>query len=75
MATKTITVTEEAYNRLREHKRDDESFTETILRITGENRNVMRGFGSWENTGLREAVESYRTEFNRDLEGRTNELC
>lgn len=74
MGTKTITITEEAYNRLKEHKRDDESFTETILRITGENRNVMKGFGSWENTGLREAVESYREEFNRNLEERTDEL-
>ncbi|MEY7850467.1 antitoxin VapB family protein [Natrarchaeobius sp. A-rgal3] len=74
MGTKTITVTEEAYDRLKEHKREGESFTETILRITGENRNVMKGFGSWENTGLRDEVESYRKEYTRDLEERANEL-
>ena len=74
MATKTITITEEAYDRLKEHKREDESFTEMILRITGENRNPMKSFGSWKNSGLREEVESYRDAYDRDLEERTNEL-
>lgn len=74
MGTKTITITEEAYDRLKAHKRADESFTETILRMTGEDRNPMKGFGSWKNSGLREAVESYRSAFDRDFEERTNEL-
>ncbi len=46
MATKTLTVTEEAYERLKAHKREDESFTDTILRLTGADRDVLRGFGT-----------------------------
>ena len=34
MSTKTITITDEAYNRLKSTKSEDESFTETIIRLT-----------------------------------------
>lgn len=34
MSTKTITITDEAYNRLKAAKEGGDSFTETILRIT-----------------------------------------
>jgi len=33
MTVKTITVTEAAYNALKAHKKNGESFTQTILRI------------------------------------------
>lgn len=33
MATKTITITEDAYNILKSSKNDDESFTDAIVRI------------------------------------------
>jgi len=33
MATKTITITEDAYNILKSSKSDDESFTDVIVRI------------------------------------------
>jgi len=74
MATKTITLTDEAYERLREMKRDDESFTDVVLRVTGSERDVMKGFGSWADTDLREAVETARDEFDADFEARQNEL-
>ena len=38
MATKTITVTEEAYNRLAHLKMGKESFSETINRVTGKRK-------------------------------------
>ncbi|POG56257.1 antitoxin VapB family protein [Haloferax marisrubri] len=40
--TKTGTVTEEAYERLWEVKRDDASFTDVLLRMTGGDKDVMR---------------------------------
>ena len=43
MDTKTLTISEEAYERLKAHKRDDESFTDTILRLTESEGDVMKG--------------------------------
>ena len=74
MATKTITLTEEAYQRLREMKRDEESFTDVVLRVTNSEQDIMKGFGSWANTDLREEVEAARNEFDEDFEQRQDEL-
>lgn len=72
MATKTITVTEEAWKRLKEHKHEGESFTDTILRLTGSDRDVMKGFGSMSDVdGFRQAVEETRDEFDGDFRERT----
>jgi predicted CopG family antitoxin len=73
MGTKSLTITEEAYERLKEHKQDDESFTETILRLTGDDRDLMAGFGAMKDVdGFREAVESTREELDDDLRERTD---
>ncbi|WP_336339239.1 antitoxin VapB family protein [Haloarcula brevis] len=74
MATKTITVTEEAYERLREMKREDESFTDTLLRITGGEQDLMKGFGAWKDSGLRDEVVEGREELAEDFEERQDEL-
>ncbi|AXR77195.1 antitoxin VapB family protein [Natrarchaeobaculum sulfurireducens] len=71
MGTKTITITEDAYESLKEHKREDESFTETILRITGGERDVMKGFGAMKDVdGFADAVESSRKQLDDDLRER-----
>ena len=73
MGTKSLTITEEAYERLKEHKREGESFTETILRLTGEDRDVLKGFGSMSDVeGFREAVESTREDLDEDLRKRAD---
>ena len=73
MATKTITVTEKAYERLKKHKRDDESFTETVLRLTGDDRDVMAGFGAMSDVeGFREAASETRDDLDSDLRTRAD---
>ncbi|WP_424004847.1 antitoxin VapB family protein (plasmid) [Haloarcula salina] len=74
MATKTITVTEEAYERLREMKREDESFTDVLLRMTGGEQDIMKGFGAWKDSGLREEVEAARDDLDEDFRERQDEL-
>ena len=73
MARKTISLSEEAYQRLQALKRDDESFTDVVLRITDSEQDVMKGFGSWADTDLREEVEAARDEFNEDFETRRDD--
>jgi predicted CopG family antitoxin len=71
IGTKSLTITEEAYDRLREHKREGESFTETILRLTGAEHDPLEGFGAMRDVeGFREAVDSTRDELDTDLRNR-----
>lgn len=73
MGTKSLTITEEAYERLKSHKREDESFTDTILRLTGEDRDVMAGFGAMADVdGFREAVEETEAALDEDLAERAD---
>lgn len=73
MGTKSLTVTEEAYERLREHKREGESFTDTILRLTGADQDVMKGFGAMRDAErFREAVEGTRGRLDGDLRERAD---
>jgi len=66
--TRTLTITEEAYERLEDHNREGESFTETILRLTGTERDLMKGFGSMSDVdGFRDAIESTRDDLDEDL--------
>ncbi len=74
MATKSITITEDAYERLKAHKRDDESFSDVVTRLTRGDRNVTKGLGAWTGTGLADAVEGTREQFDRDLRERTDAL-
>lgn len=73
MGTKSLTITDEAYSQLREYKREDESFTETILRLTGSNRDIMKGFGVMKDVdGFREAVDAGRDDLDADLRERAS---
>ena len=71
MGTKSLTITEEAYDRLKAHKRAGESFTDTILRLAGSERDVLKGFGAMKDVeGFREAVDGGREELDADLRTR-----
>lgn len=68
MGSKNISITEEAYNRLKAHKRDDESFTDVIVRLTDDERDVMSGFGAWSDTDKGDHAREAREQLNADLE-------
>lgn len=74
MGTKNISLTEEAYETLKAHKRPGESFTDVVLREFGGEKDVWKGFGKLEGRGLRDAYERQRDEFDRDFEEKQDEL-
>ena len=61
MATKTISLDEEAYERLRAEKREGESFSDVVKRLVGE-RSWRDVAGIWEGdaAALEAAVEAGR---------------
>jgi predicted CopG family antitoxin len=54
MATKTISITEEAYAALLSEKQNSESFTQTILRLTKKKGKLADSFGKWKMTDQEE---------------------
>ncbi len=54
MATKTISITEDAYKALLNEKQNSESFTQTILRLTKKKGNLVDSFGKWKITDQEE---------------------
>ena len=73
MGTKSLTITDEAYDRLKEYKKEGESFTDTILRLTGDQRDIMQGFGAMKDVeGFRAAVEKTQDTLDEDLRSRSN---
>ncbi len=71
MATKNITITEDAYERLRSLKREGESFSDVVTRLT-EQEDPMSFAGSC--PGLSEHVEQASSELDEDLQERQDEL-
>jgi predicted CopG family antitoxin len=73
MGSKTISLTEEAYERLREHKQEDESFTDVVLRLTDRGEDPLSGFGAMNDVdGFREAVAQTRDDLDEDLRDRAD---
>ena len=72
--SKSIRLSEEAYERLAAHKRSDETFSDVVLRLAGE-RSLLDLAGVLnddEADALREAVEERRTHRADELEDLAN---
>lgn len=74
MATKTIRVTEEVYERLEARKRDEESFTDLLARLTEQERDIYAGFGAWEGTDRPERMRAAHEELNEELDADAEEF-
>ena len=71
MVTKTLTIKEEAYDRLRALKREGESFSDVVLRLTENQGDLLSGFGALgdvEGEAFAEAVADGREEIDDDFE-------
>jgi len=66
MASKTITITEDVYERLVAHKRGEESFSDVIRRLTSARADPLDSAGAYPALGA--AVDEVRAELEADLE-------
>ncbi|WP_132058483.1 antitoxin VapB family protein [Halorussus amylolyticus] len=74
MGTKTIRVSEEIYDRLEARKRESESFTDLLARLTEEERDIYAGFGAWANTDATEKMREAHENLNESLDDDTSEF-
>jgi len=70
MATKTISITLEAYERLRREKMEGESFSDVILRLTEKQKMDLTEFaGVWKDADeIEKIILKGRKEFNKNAE-------
>lgn len=74
--SKSIRLSEEAYERLAAHKREDETFSEVVLRLAGE-RSLLELAGilsDQEANALRDAVDERRERRAEELEETANRM-
>ncbi|WP_248517146.1 antitoxin VapB family protein [Salinarchaeum laminariae] len=51
MGTKTISLADDAYERLKRHKREGESFSDVVRRLTGDDFFLRDYYGALDDTG------------------------
>jgi len=77
---RTITVTDEAYERLKNHKMEGESFTDVIKREFSKKKSIAEFAGAWghltekEIAEIRKSVKDVRSRLSKDLLERRNKL-
>jgi predicted CopG family antitoxin len=69
MGTKTVTITEDAYKKLKMEKMEGESFSEVIDRLTDKDtgrKDLMEFAGAWKDFDVEEIIKEGRKEFNKN---------
>ena len=69
MGTKTVTITEEAYKKLKMEKMEGESFSEVIDRLTDKDKgrkDLMEFAGAWKDFDVEEIIKEGRKKFDKN---------
>lgn len=66
MGTKTISLSDEAYTRLKSEKKEGESFSEVVTRLT-ERKSLLEFAGAWKEAGEKK-IEKVREIIKRERE-------
>lgn len=71
MASKSLSVREEAYRRLKSFKGEGESFSDVIMKVTDGEKDFKKGFGAWEDKeNVEKVIEEGRERLDEDLRKR-----
>ena len=74
MGETAITITDEARNRLDFHRRDEESYSDVILRLTEQDKWAGFGIASGNSEDTREGMKNIREEMNQTVEEDTERM-
>lgn len=77
MPTRTLSITEEAYRALKAKKKEGESFTDVILRLTGNKgsaRRLLEMMDEMHSPELADRVEQSSKEFRKSFKTRDIEI-
>lgn len=72
MGTKTLTITEDAYDRLKSHKRGDESFSDVVTRLAS-GRDPTKARGLWDGTDAGIAHDEHHEQLGREIDAHYDE--
>lgn len=64
MVTKTLTITEDAYELLKRHKGESESFSQVIRRLGNQKGDIMRFYGVWKDLMTDAEADQMKREIN-----------
>lgn len=74
MSSTTISLSDDAYQHLKRLKREDESFSDVVLRLTDQERDLDRAFGALAGTDFGRGVEQAQRELREGMDEDIEEM-